>query len=440
MRTFLYLAAPVGLIGALISCDSLWSSSVTDCGRSGFKCPDGYTPPGQDSDMSMNGSDSGSGIGDMGTTGTNDMAGLLPTYTSIYILGNSQHLTWLGTSNGFLQSYTDSSNFPIKGISSNDSAGSAIVGLWRGDIVKYADSSQRTLLIVASQNKTIRHYINGVKGPDFTSGQPINGMWVGAWNQQAPNVGYDATEIHILTVGDAGQTYTGKILPDAQITWGGPTTLPGGKKLNSISGHSSITTPGIVSTPCDIIPKPPNCDDNLAWAVGNQGGLFSYKRDPMTSTFGWTEIPSFMGLDGESVFLAVGSSPDEPRVTTAGQGGTSVERDPPPLDAWRALVPSPFAGTIRAISYCDRDEAYAVGDNSAVYRWLAAIYGGSATWTPVNITLAGQPLTGVDFRAVHCAPKGNSPSSRVGIVGSQGTFLFADISDGRSLGVWQKVP
>lgn len=33
------------------ACDQLWSSSVVPCGQSGFDCPPGVTPPGQDQSM-----------------------------------------------------------------------------------------------------------------------------------------------------------------------------------------------------------------------------------------------------------------------------------------------------------------------------------------------------------------------------------------------------
>lgn len=441
MRKFIFVSSALLLAGGIWSCDKIWSSSVVDCGGPGFKCPDGYTPPGPD--MSMNETDGGNQGGDGGQGGNDgsatDMSTVTPTtYTSIYIMNNSQRLTWLGTGAGTIQSYSDVSNFPQKGISASEDPGSPIVGIWRGDVIDYMDGSrQRTLLVVASQNKKILSHINGQAAIVKNTTQQVNGLWVGAWNN--PSVGVQGTTdgIRIMTVGNAGEFSSGIIDRTAQISWSAATNV-GTQNLTSIAGYTNLTLYNEMMM-CSIVPRPTNCLEPIVWAAGLGSSLFEYSYNEAMSTYVWNAVPPFMGLPTDAAFYAVGAATSTPRATAIGLAGVAVEREPPPTDIWKGFTPTPFAATIRSISYCDNYEAWAVGDGGAVYRWLATINGGNDSWTPVTVTVSGQGVTDVDFKAVHCAPYNGSVSQRVGIVGTKSTYVFNDLAMGsHTLGPWQK--
>lgn len=448
MRTSLLIGSSLCLVAGVWSCDALWSSSVVDCGRSGFKCPEGYTPPGQD--LSMNDSDGGTGSedggGSPGSDGsvTGDMANPSgPAYTSIYILGDNTRRTYLGTADGNIQQYVDIGGVPSKsgGLMPYDS-GSAIVGIWRGDVVTQLSGITHSALLVASNNKKIFLYVNGVNltTEKLDTEYPINSMWVGAWNAVTTSLS-TMQSITILTAGDSSELRTGQLVDNGmlgnsklKIDWTVIANLPGQPNLRSVTGLARIDRYDAMVR-CSTT-RDPMCDNGAAWAVGQMGQIHYYRSPGVSQIFSWAPIAGVSGMITASDLDAVGVSPMTGRITAMGQQNTMLERQTHSA-SWMNADPSPIMASIRAITYCDENEAYAVGDSAKVYRWLSS----DMQWKPLSITIAGKPFSGSDFKAVHCLPPGTSTMGRIGIVGTNRTYVFANIqADGnRTLSPWQLV-
>lgn len=423
MRTFRYIAAPLGLIGALIGCDALWSSSAVDCGRSGFKCPEGYTPPGQDSDMSMNGSDDGGGGGgDMGTTPGNDMAGLLPTYTSIYVLGDSQRSTFVGTETGDVRTYlADGSGVPGFTEKKTEDANHPIVGIWAGDIRRMDGSSTKRLTIYLPVDTKIISYVEGNANPSVrATTQMMRSLWVGAWNTTGVTIGGSNDYAKLFATGDAGYMQLGDILDDTTITWATATTV-GTQTLRAVGGLAGISSYGINYT-CMFSTTGP-CVDGFAWAAGDAGSLYYFNKDQV-----WNSVGAFSGKPGATAtYLGLGASPYEARVSVLGSNGVYAERSAGGVNNWRTLTPAPFGTTtMRSVCFFDSNDVWAVGDGGSIYRYLYDNTAGMYLWRKVTTLVAGKNYTGVNFQAVHCAPAAAGAQRRVSVVGSNSTFIYTD--------------
>lgn len=436
MRKFIFVSSALLLAGGIWSCDKIWSSSVVDCGGPGFKCPDGYTPPGPD--MSMTAGDGGGTTGD-GSTGGMDMASILPSYTSVYAVPGAERLTLVGTANGTVNIYKDSGNGTPGRLSDiAPKTASPVVGVWQGKVRDMGIGQEKKLRITAFNNKTISYQIDNDATVERTTTQNINSIWVGAWNQET-TYGYSA--FHMFTAGDAGELTDWMIGTDAAVSKASATTLgSGANKLTSVTGSSDLSDYSLGSR-CMMALD--DCTDGVAWLAGEGGSLYSATATqmPMSSVFAftWQPVAAFTNKAG-AAYQAIGAGSSVPSMSTlisvavAGTSGVYAEQE---AGGWvgSAAGGATFGNnTIRSISYCSSGEAWATGSNGAVYRGLHNSTSGKMVWGQQSL-IGGRDYSSTTFYSIHCAPANGTRPQRVSVVGSNGTFLFMDYSGGAP-GIW----
>lgn len=436
MRTSLLVGSSLCLVAGVWSCDSLWSSSVVDCGRSGFKCPEGYTPPGQD--LSMNDSDGGSSGGDGGGSGGMDMASTVPAHTSVYTVPGPERLTLVGTADGIVKVYKDSgTGVPGKLSEATEDAGTKVVGVWQG---KINDSMmpERKLRIVALNNKKIIYRIDNQQPVTRVTTQNINSMWVGGWNEEAS---YNYTDIRMFTAGDAGELTEWSIATDANISkLSAPTLGSPASKLTAVAGFANIGGYSLMMN-CMSIPNP--CSDGVAWVAGEGGSLYYFASPGMGMPFAWQPVATF-GNKAGAAYQAIGmglySAPRSNAlvsVVSAGNGGIYAEQEAPGWVGTAAGAGAFGNKTIRAISYCNNNEAWAVGDGGSVYRGVYSDATGKMVWGAQSL-IGGRDFGTTTFYGVHCAPANGTRPQRVSVVGGGGSFLYTDYNMTLgSYGPWQ---
>lgn len=428
MRTFMIASSALFLIGGIWSCDKIWSSSVTDCGRPGFKCPDGYTPPGQD--LSMNGGDGGTSTGDMMGSAPDDMAGTAPLYTSVYVANDGNRTTMVGTGNGEIKIYYDNTITYVPGLEPQRTIsvnpGKSITGIWRGHVYQSAPQDKQLIIAISNDNK-IFSYIDGTARPAHTTPATTRSLWVGDWNHDLttkitlPPQG----QVKAYVSGDDGFVMSGNIQSDATVTWQAATNLGTDPRpsLRTLSGLASITTYELMMM-C-MMTTTGRCSEGHAWAAGDNGALFV-----LTGTGTWGPVGAFTPRPGAgSSYLGMAVDPYNTDVSVVGSSGTYVQRVSGSANSWTMPQPSPIGtSTLRSACAFSSYDRWAVGDGGVVYRTGYDILG--ITWEKDTIQLVDKNYATVDFKGVHCSPASNGKPQRVSVVGSKGTFIFRNYDSG----------
>lgn len=424
MRYWAFLSIPFSiLIG--IGCDKLWSSSVIDCGKPGFPCPQGYSP-----DMPISDADGGTVSGDGGSGGdggspTTDMGTVIPAgYTSVYVLSDTPRTTLVGTSDGRVRTYSfngSGSTFAFVNQFTEEPS-VPIVGIWRGSL--YGSGTPNNYTIVVPKTNKIYTHLNNAIGISRTAPQVLNGIWSSRRNGSNSTPIYNNVKVYFPA--NNGKVIEADVLQMPTLSLGNVNEIDLGvtSHINAVGG---VQQAGSDASMRSCMPGPCTNTD-VAWAAGDAGKLFN--RDdtgwhPVTLASG--TLPSTTPLYG--VASGLYGQFATPLAFVAGKDGVYAERPSGDLSQWQTLLNSPFgSATINAICFIDDSEAWAVGDGGEVYHYLT--YMGPPAWNKVTLPNMGKDLSKVSLRAVHCADSTsdgitNRPR-RVTIVGSNNTLLFAE--------------
>lgn len=413
-------------------CDKLWSGSVVSCGPAGFPCPPGYTPPGADLALPI----SDGGTGDMTGNPPADMTAAQPTYTSVFVLGDTNRTTLVGSSTGEVRTYTnDGQRAPAFMSKVVQAAGKPIVGVWQGDLSWYSYPSYNATIIVPEDKQIFYKLGNGTMQSQTTT-QTLHGLWVGAWNSGLVSVStMDQNMTYaVYAVGDAGLLVTGAIGRLQSATW--KETLLGTAPrptLRAVGGLNRITSydiDGCLGVDMGMGPGAPSCPNGLSWVVGDSSSIWQFEGM-------WRQIASTQLPAGRS-FLGVTADPYSAYAWTAGSAGAYATRDNVGPNTWTGNGVSglsmPFAGRqIRAMCAFNTGDVWAVGDLGTIYRYAYDLGSATNAWMAVNV---GKDLSKVDLMAVHCLPNNNGPA-RVTIVGTNRTLLAGEADGGGNYSTWQ---
>jgi hypothetical protein len=354
------------------------------------------------------------------------MVSNLPTHTSVYAVPGSDRLTLVGTIDGMVKIYKDSGNGTPGKLSENGiETGNPIVGLWQGKINDSTMMTERKLRIIALKNKKISYQIENNTPVQLSTDQNINSMWVGAWNEEST---YAYASIRMFTAGDAGELTQWSIATNAAVSKTSTSTVGStANKLTSIAGFSSINDYNLMF----MCMGGSSCEQGIAWVTGEGGSLHYYASSGMGMPFTWQPVAAFVNKAG-AAYQAIGAGiSGQPglgamvSVVTAGNAGIYAEQE---KTGWvgSAAGAGGFAGnTIRSISYCSNNEAWAVGHSGVVYRGVYSDTTGKMVWGQQSL-IGGRDYSSTIFYAVHCSPNTGSRPQRVSVVGSNGTFLFTD--------------
>lgn len=422
MRYWALLSIPMSILVG-VSCDKLWSSSIVDCGRPGFTCPEGYSPdmPLSEGDGGTPGSDGGAG--DQGGPGSTDMAVIAPSaYSSIYVTPDSVQTTLIGTGDGRVRTYANDGSGKIKFVSEfTELSGVPIVGLWRGKFYNGMGYTTFTI-VVPNTNKFYTHINTGVGNPRSVN-DTLNSLFVNGRNGYYDDI--LTTSLRMFITANNGKVYESDIQPGNPITITTPaaTTIPTAANINTIAGLEYVPNEGMVTRSC--IPGP-CANTDIAWAGGDGGKLFN--RDDT----GWHILPILGTVLPTARFLGVASgyrpNPATPAGFAVGKDGVYVERENGDAASWQTLTNGPFgSATLNAACFFTDDEGWAVGDGGKVFRYQGQV--GTGTWSQVNLSTLGKNLSAINLRAVQCTrPSSSWGYRRVTIVGSENTLFYGDDS------------
>lgn len=425
MRNSILICAALGLVAGVWNCDSIWSSSVVDCGRPGFKCPDGYTPPGQD--LSMSDSDGGGGGGPDGGGSGSDMGQNIPAgYSSVFVQSDSARTTLVGTSDGRVRTYasTGTGTLVLAG-QLTELAGTPIVGIWRGTFGGTGSPIDYTI-VVPNANKFYTH-INTSPGVPQDTSRILNAIWSRRRNGNNNEQIYSTTKMYLAANGGRVIEFDVQLSPGPTLSALTDRDLQVASNINAVGGLQSA---GGLDTNRMCMPMP-CANTDVVWAAGDGGKLFN-RNDA-----GWHEITNVIGTVPSSArffgIASVRTTPSAaPQAFAVGQDGVFVERPSGDASQWQTAASPPFGTkTMNAICFFDDNEAWAVGDGGAIYHYLT--YDGPPMWIPVTLGSLGKDLSTVSLRAVHCSERFDdgmvtARDRRVTIVGSNNTLFYGEDS------------
>lgn len=432
MRYWALLSIPISILVG-VSCDKLWSSSIVDCGRPGFTCPDGYTPdmPLSESDGGAGGGDGGGSSDGGGSPGT-DMGTVIPAgYTSVYTLSDTPRTTLVGTSDGRVRTYSfngSGSTFAFVNQFTEES-GIPIVGVWRGNL--YGSGTPNNFTIVVPKTNKIYTHLNNAVGVLKSAPQILNGIWSSRRNGQNNTPIYNNVKVYFPA--NNGKVIEADVQQSPTLSLGNLSEIDLGvtSTINAVGG---VQQAGSDSSMRFCAPSPcPNTD--VAWAAGDAGKLFN--RDDA----GWHlvvlasgTLPTTAQLFG--VASGLSGMSEAPPAFALGKDGVYAERPSGDLSQWQTLLSSPFGTTtLNAVCYIDNSEAWAVGEGGTVYHYFG--YMDPPAWNKVTLPNLGKDLSKVSLRAVHCADSTYDGTTqrprRVTIVGSNNTLLFGEDSSGMGI-------